>query len=374
MYWCRACGRLQHGLRRHDQGVFGRQRGRGRPRVHRHDVQPAAGRTVILQMRKHGLDDLRGILAFHDANGQLGLGFAGDDGLRARAAVAAPHAVHVQGRAQGDPFAGRVARLTVRHAAHLREEGGFVVGEGGGVLALARGRRFGAGMETGHGDSAVFAVQGCQQGRHLVQGIPDAAAVSPGVQVFGCGAQLDLQGGMTARARVDRGRGGAGAAAIGRQHGIRGKQVAVAFDQRAQGRAARFLFAFDEHLDVDRAGAQRGQVGEHDFKRNGGRSLDVGRAARIEAVADLRRFEGRGAPQFDGVGGLDVVMAIDQQRRSARRAHPFAIHGRFASPIQQLYLLQAFGPQPFVQEAPGLVHGTGVGGIGADTGNAQEGI
>ncbi|MNV54381.1 hypothetical protein D3C71_1465720 [compost metagenome] len=200
----------------------------------------------------------------------------------------------------------------MRGAGHVREEGGFVVGEGRGVLALPRRRGLGAGMEAVDGHAAVVRVQRRQQRRHLVQRVPDAAAVTAGMQVFGRRAQLDLQGGMPARAGIDGGRRGAGAAAVGRQHGVGGQQVAVAFDQRAQGRAARFLFAFDEHLDVDRAGAQRGQVGEHDFKRNGGRSLDVGRAARIEAVADLRRFKGRGAPQFDGVGGLDVVMAIDQ--------------------------------------------------------------
>ncbi|KAG0731281.1 hypothetical protein G6F22_019610 [Rhizopus arrhizus] len=61
-------------------------------------------------MRQHRVDDLRGVLAFHDPDRQFGLGFAGDDGFDARAGVPAPHAVHVQRRAQRDPFTGAVAR------------------------------------------------------------------------------------------------------------------------------------------------------------------------------------------------------------------------------------------------------------------------
>ncbi|MNR28408.1 hypothetical protein D3C85_1457320 [compost metagenome] len=110
-------------------------------------------------MRQHRLDDLRGVLALHDARRQLGRGDAWNDGLRARAGVAAPHAVDVQRRPQGDAFARAVARFAVRCARHVREEGRLVVGKRRRILALARRGRLGARVESLYCHAAVAAMQ-----------------------------------------------------------------------------------------------------------------------------------------------------------------------------------------------------------------------
>jgi hypothetical protein len=66
---------------------------------------------------------------------------------------------------------------------------------------------------------------------------------------------------------------GAGAAAVGRQHRVGLQQRAVALDERAQRRAARFFLAFEKHLDVHGARAlHREECGDH-FERDGGRAF-----------------------------------------------------------------------------------------------------
>jgi len=56
------------------------------------------------QMSCHGFTRLLGILPWHQAHGKLGMRQRGNDGLAARAGIAAPHAIHIKCRAQPKPF------------------------------------------------------------------------------------------------------------------------------------------------------------------------------------------------------------------------------------------------------------------------------
>src|SRR5688572_92150 len=49
----------------------------------------------------------------------------------------------------------------------------------------------------------------------------------------------------------------------------------------------------------------------------------VHRASRVDATFAKRRFERRRFPQLERLGGLDVVVAVHEHRRCARRLPPF---------------------------------------------------
>ena len=108
--------------------------------------------------------------------------------------------------------------------------------------------------------------------------------------------------------------------------------------------AADFLFALEDELHVHRQPAvllemrlDRLEVHEH-------LALVVGRAAGVDlAVAD-RRLERRRLPQVERIDRLHVVVAVEEDRRRARRAQPVAVDDRIARRLDQPHVLQSDAP------------------------------
>ena len=69
-------------------------------------------------------------------------------------------------------------------------------------------------------------------------------------------------------------------------------------------------------------------------------ALVVGRAAREDPVADDDRLERRRRPQLERIDGLDVVVAVDEHRRSARRVQPVGVDDRVTAGLGRLDVLE----------------------------------
>ena len=99
---------------------------------------------------------------------------------------------------------------------------------------------------------------------------------------------------------------------------------------------ADFLLALEDDLHVDRQLAGLLQVRLDGLEVHEDLALVVGRAARVDlAVAD-GRFKRRRLPQLDRIDRLDVVVAVEEDRRRTFGAQPVAVDdgvaGRFDEP------------------------------------------
>lgn len=92
--------------------------------------------------------------------------------------------------------------------------------------------------------------------------------------------------------------------------------------------AAVFFFAFDQHFDVDGELAVAGDGAADGFHENQRLAFVVAGAAGEDIVAADFGFEGRGFPEFERVGGLDVVVTVEQERGLAGGTGEFGIDQR----------------------------------------------
>ena len=117
--------------------------------------------------------------------------------------------------------------------------------------------------------------------------------------------------------------------------------VLVGADEVVEVDAADFFFAFEDELDVHRQPAVLLQVRFDRLEVHEHLALVVGRAARVDlAVAD-GRLERRRLPEVERIDRLHVVVAVEEDRRRARRAEPVAVDDRIARRLDQPDVLQA---------------------------------
>ncbi len=147
----------------------------------------------------------------------------------------------------------------------------------------------------------------------------------------------------------DRGGLGVPHGRVANESQVRLQRLGVLGEEGGQGGRARFLFALEQHADVARqaAGLAEGAAGLEEGHQL---AFVVAGAARDDAlpVRPVReaRLEGRRRPQLERVGGLHVVMAVEQHMRRVARlglggAHHHRPAGRvlprgFESEIAQL--------------------------------------
>ena len=82
--------------------------------------------------------------------------------------------------------------------------------------------------------------------------------------------------------------------------------------------AANFFFSLNHVLQIDWQFPQRPQppLGRFDMREN--LTLVIGCASGIQAAIAQRRLEGRRRPEIERISGLNIVMAVDHDCRSAR--------------------------------------------------------
>jgi hypothetical protein len=139
-----------------------------------------------------------------------------------------------------------------------------------------------------------------------------------------------------------------------------------------QRRAADLLLSLEETFDVERQAArcleqrlQRQDRGEHV-------ALVVAGAARIDAAIFDHRLERRAVPQFHRIDRLRVEVAVDHNRRLARRVQPVGIDNRMAAGLHDLDMFHAGGLHARRNPVRGATHIGGVGGQRRDAGDTQE--
>ena len=148
----------------------------------------------------------------------------------------------------------------------------------------------------------------------------------------------------------------------------------LVFDVRLDVLAAGLLLAFEQELHVDRQLAGGLQQALDGFDLDVDLALVVAGAARVDVVAAHFGLERRRLPLVQRIGRLHVVVAVEQERRLARRAQPFRVDQRIALAFDQFgdghpgraqFVDGEFGRAPDVR----LVLGKR-----ADAGNAEEGF
>ncbi len=183
----------------------------------------------------------------------------------------------------------------------------------------------------------------------------------------------DLEVGQPFEAVGDRRHAGGELAGVGDDRVVAGQLVAVGGDVSFETRAADLLFPLDQHLDVDRQRAGRLEPGLHRLEVGEHLALVVGGPARIEvAVADGRLERGR-QPGPERLGGLDVVVPIDEEGRLAGRVQALGIDEGVPRGLDEVGV-EATGPEVVADE---LGRATGVGVVvrlGADGRDADEGL
>ena len=125
-----------------------------------------------------------------------------------------------------------------------------------------------------------------------------------------------------------------------------------ASSQRVEVDGARLLLALEHVAHVDRHRATRREEARGGHHVGVDLALVVGRAAREDPVADDDRLERRRRPQVERVDRLDVVVAVDDDRRGVRRVEPVGVDDRVAAGLADLDVLEAGRGQGVGQPAP----------------------
>ena len=146
---------------------------------------------------------------------------------------------------------------------------------------------------------------------------------------------------MPAQAERDRRHVALEEAGVADDRDVGGEALALRREPRVEVDRARFLLALEHVLDVDRAAAARREqrLGGHQVGVD--LALVVGCAAGQHPVADDDRLERRRGPQLERVDRLDVVVAVDEDRRGAGGVEPVGVDDRVAAGLGDLDVLEA---------------------------------
>ncbi len=176
-------------------------------------------------------------------------------------------------------------------------------------------------VEAGDEDAAVFVLELGDDLAEGDEGVGSGAAVHAGVQVGAGAAGLDLGVDHAAQADAERGQVGREHLGVGDEGDVGLQLVAVLADELGDSLAADLFLAFEDDADVDGELAAAGdEQGLEGFDVHPHLALVVDGAAGVEIAVALGGLEGRGVPLVEGLGGLDVVVAVAEDGRARLRA------------------------------------------------------
>ncbi len=226
----------------------------------------------------------------------------------------------------GMPWTSRVGRDQVRSRT---EKPGSPVSCGGADFGLAvvffvegqglPGGEFGGGgggdvvVEAGDEDAAVGVFE---LGDDLAEGderVGRGAAVHAGVEVGAGAAGFNLGVDHAAQADAEGGDAGGEHFGVGDEGDVGLELVGVLADEGGDAFSADLFFAFEEDADVDgELAVVGGEEGFEGFDVHPHLAFVVDGAAGVEVAVALGGLEGRGGPLVEGLGGLDVVVAVEE--------------------------------------------------------------
>ena len=336
------------------------------------DLDVYAGGGVFAKVIGDLADGLEAGLAGDEAEGEFCEGGVGDDGFCAFALVAAADAVEFDGGAGPDALEGGVAGLAGEggRASDL-EEAGVGEREGGPCLALPVAEGLDGIGETGDGDAALGVVEGSDEAGEGGDGIADGAAVDAGVEIDGGTGDADLDAADATKAVGEGGNAGGDHGGIGDDDDVGAQFGGVGGEEGGEIWAADFFFALDDEEDVDGemgAGGERGLDTEdvgHDL------AFVICSATGGDDATGEAGLEGRGGPEVEGICGLDVVVAVDEDGGAAGVRLGAGEDDGMAGGAADLRE-EADADKFFVEPLAAGGDVVATGGIGGDAGEAKE--
>jgi hypothetical protein len=167
-------------------------------------------------------------------------------------------------------------------------------------------------------------VEGGADVHERLERVHDDAAVDAGVEVHLRAFDPDFEADEATEAGGDDDLLGAGAAGVGNEDEVGVEAVFVFFEESVEAGASDFFFAFDEVFEADgevrvllEGAAEGGHVDDLG-------ALVVSCAASVEAAIADCGLEGGGGPEVEGVGRLDIIMAVDEDAGPGGVAAAFA--------------------------------------------------
>lgn len=191
------------------------------------------------------------------------------------------------------------------------------------------------------------------------------------MEVLGGAVDVDFAVEDAAEAGAEGGETGGEHFGIADDGGVGGEFFDVGGDVGFDVLAAGFFFAFNEDFDVAGEASvaldQPAEGGEEDERL----TFVIAGAAGVDVVVLDDGFKGRRVPEVEGVDGLDVVVAVEEERGLAGGEEGLGVdEGVAAGGFDELDVGEdrEFSGDPF----GGAMDVDGVGGVGGDAGDAQE--
>lgn len=296
-----------------------------------------------------GQDVLR-VLVRHEAEIDLGHGLSRQHRLDAAAGVAAVQPGDVAGGAESLALAQGRSAQTVHELLHLVGLPQLLihvrlVGQNG---QLGGGRGFRLIVETGDAHAAVRRAQRSQRlGQPPCRAGQDRGHARVGVAPGALGLQLHIEHALAAQHEfgpvLDVEPASLPQAAVSAQ------QLGVALGDGRKVRAAHLFLALHDPADGDRQFTIGGAQGANGCQARGDLALVVRDAPCVQLAVALRRLKGRRVPQVERLGGLDVIVVVEQE--GERAAAPLLAIDRRWRPLgaQPLRLKTRIAQQRFGQ-------------------------
>ncbi len=177
--------------------------------------------------------------------------------------------------------------------------------------------------------------------RELHRRIRDRAAERSGVQVGLGPAEIDLVVGQAAQAVADRRNAAIEHRRVADDDDVGVEQVLVGVDEVVEVGAADFLFALEQDLHVDRQASLLLEMRLDRLEVHEDLALVVGRAAGVDLAVAHGGLERRRRPQVERIDWLHVVVPVEENRRRAFSAEPFAVDNRVAWRFFETHVVQA---------------------------------
>lgn len=289
------------------------------------------------QVRFSEIEDLLRLLIGDKPESEFHEGLAGQDRLGAFTLVAAADAIDLGRWTRSHAFDRGISRLAEERFDTGEGADVFVGdGEGRGGFPLPVGQGAHGVVESLDGDAAFGIMQAGHQPGGGGGGIHDGSAEDSGVEIVGGAGHLELQRGDSPQC-VGEGRIGVrGHAGVRNHDDVAGQIFLMLFEERFKVSTADLFLSFDEEDDVHgqflAAGQQFSQT--EDMRQN--LAFVVGRTPGEDPSLPNDRFEGRSFPQFQRLGRLHVIVAVDEHSGLGRVLRCAGDHGGMAAGFPDL--------------------------------------
>ena len=178
-----------------------------------------------------------------------------------------------------------------------------------------------------------------------IDGVGRGSAVEAGVEVAAGSGGFDFHVNEAAETDGEGGQTGGVEGGVRDESDVGFELLRVFGDELGDGLAADLLFAFDQEFDIEGEGAAEFAEGFDGLDVGVELALVVGRTAGVDVAVGDDRLKGRGVPEFEGVGGLDVVVAVAEDGGLAGGGQAFGVDERVPRGLNDLHVGQADGAE-----------------------------